>query len=235
MTTLASMQSASQTAKPTWLDRVSFPVNLDDESRAMLAGLPVVNAPARKVLFRAGDSVCGFVMIVSGRVGVYLTGASGREILLYDITPGETCVQSTLGLLGSQDFMGEAVAETDVEMVVVPKATFDRLLDRSPAFRHFVFNAFGERFGAVMSLLERVAFVKIEERLASILLKRAGPDGIVRNTHQDLATAIGSAREVVSRRLEAFRRKGLVELDRGEIRIADGEGLQNLITTQDLD
>jgi len=81
-----------------------------------------------------------------------------------------------------------------------------------------------------MQVLERVAFIKVEERLAAILIKRSDETGLVHNTHQELATAIGSAREVVSRRLELFGRKGLVTLERGNIRITDKAGLVKLIT-----
>ena len=209
-----------------WIGRAGFGPELDEPARAVLADQPSRRLPAGTVLFRPGDPICGFVIVVSGRIGIYLTGASGRDIRLYDINNGETCVQSTLGLLGNQDYAGEAIAETDIEVVIVQKADFVRLLDVSPAFRRFVFQAFAERFSSVMSVIERVAFVKIETRLAETLVERADADGIVRNTHQELATAIGSAREVVSRRLEAFRKKGLVELDRGEIRIADRDGTE---------
>ena len=79
-----------------------------------------------------------------------------------------------------------------------------------------------------MRVLEQVAFVKVEERLAAALIDRADGLGVVAATHQELATAIGSAREVVSRRLEALGTKGLVELDRGSIRIVDAKGLKRL-------
>ncbi len=216
------------TGPPPWIGTAHLALELDEPAHRVLAALPVTKIRAGSVMFRPGDPICGFVIVVSGRIGIYLTGASGRDIHLYDINAGETCVQSTLGLLGQQDYAGEAITESDVEVVIVPKSEFARLLDTSPAFRRFVFQAFAERFTAVMTVLERVAFVKIEARLAGVLLDRADLEGVVHHTHQELATAIGSAREVVSRRLEAFRKKGLVELERGEIRLADPAGLTKL-------
>ncbi|MEO1280934.1 MAG: Crp/Fnr family transcriptional regulator [Pseudomonadota bacterium] len=220
-------QNAPQSSV-SWLETAAILSDLEPGVREDLASLPVSRVEKGTVLFRPGDEVCGFVMIVSGQVGVYLTGVSGREILLYSITPGETCIQSTLGLLGTQDYNGEAIAETDLKIVVVPRTVFTNLLDTSPVFRRFVFHAFAERFSNVMAVLERVAFVKIEQRLAGILMQRADNEGRVVNTHQELATAIGSAREVISRRLETFARKGLVQLERGEIRIVDRPGLDRL-------
>ncbi len=211
-----------------WIDRATGIADLDSAARASLAPLRPLTLPQGKVLFRPGDPVSGFVLVLMGQVGVYLTGPSGREIRLYSVAPGETCVQTTLGLLGEQDYAGEAVTETAVELVLVPKSLFMELLASSSTFRSFVFRAFAQRLQTVMQVLEQVAFVKVEARLATVLLERAGGGDRVRATHQDLATAIGSAREVVSRRLERFGKDGLVALDRGEIRITDRPGLTRL-------
>lgn len=89
----------------------------------------------------------------------------------------------------------------------------------SVAFRHFVFRAFADRLGDLMFVLEQVAFVKVEQRLAHALLARADEEGHVALTHQELAVIIGTAREVVSRRLEALVSKGVVANERGQIRL----------------
>ncbi|QKV20470.1 Crp/Fnr family transcriptional regulator [Oricola thermophila] len=180
------------------------------------------------VLFRPGDMPAGFVLTVSGRVNVYLNSRTGRELLLYSIEPGETCVQTTLGMLGAQPYSGEAIAETDVVAVTVPPAIFDRLLTGSETFRRFVFRAFADRLGEMTHLLEMVAFVKVERRLAQWLLAQAGEDGAVRATHAEIASAIGSAREVVSRRLEALAGRGIVRLERGVVRIESARGLRQI-------
>lgn len=217
------------TAFANWIDRAPGLGDLDADTRRQLEAVRPITIPKGHVLFRPGDEVTCFGVLIGGRVDVYLTGATGREILLYSITPGESCVQSTLGLLGENDYSAEAVAETDVEAVMIPKSLFLSLLGNSERFRTFVFQSFAKRLQSVMQVLERVAFIRIEERLAAALLERADKDGVVRTTHQELATAIGSVREVVSRRLEVLSRKGLVALDRGTIRIADRAGLAALI------
>ena len=212
-----------------WIDRSIGLSELDPQAKKQLDGLRVITLPSGKVLYRPGDEVSGFVLVISGRVDVYMTGPSGREILLYSVTPGETCVQTTLGLLGEEDYSAEAVAETDIEIVVIPKPMFLELIASSASFRTFVFHAFASRLQSIMHVLEQVAFVRIEERLAAILLERSDGAGLVRNTHQELATAIGSAREVVSRRLELFVKKGFVTLERGNIEITSRSGLMRLI------
>jgi CRP/FNR family transcriptional regulator len=184
--------------------------------------------PKGAVLFRPGDTPSGFVLVLTGRIAVYLTGQNGREILLYTVSPGETCIQTTVGLVGSQVYSGEAVAETDLSLVSIPNGEFARLMDESPRFRQFVFRAFGERLSDVTHLLEQVAFVRIEQRLAGALLENADSQGLVLATHQELARRIGSAREVVSRKLEALARTGHVSTDRGHVRILDAGALRQI-------
>lgn len=209
---------------PDWTLRALGLEKLDPDARRALGRLSPQVLPAGHVLFRPGDPVAGFVMALSGRVGVYLTGPNGRELLLYSVTPGETCVQTTLGLLGEQHYTGEAIAETDISVVLVPKDMFIDLMAGSPPFRSFVFRAFAERLQTVMGVLEKVAFVTVEARLAQTLIERAR-DMQVHATHQELATMIGSSREVVSRRLEVLGRQGIVSQDRGMVKILDPEAL----------
>lgn len=204
-----------------WADQASFLADIDDEARRALEALKPMHVPARATLFRPGDAAQSFVILLSGRIGVYLTGRNGRELLLYSVTPGETCVQTTLGVLGGAPYTGEAVAESDLVAVMVPPAVFERLMASSPAFRAFVFKAFADRLGDLMFVLEQVAFVKVEQRLAHALLERADDEGRVTLKHQELAVVIGTAREVVSRRLEALASKGVVASERGQIRIIE--------------
>lgn len=198
-----------------------LPDGLDAATHEALAQLPLRQLPAGTVLFRPGEDASGFVLVRQGVIAVHLTGRSGREISLYDVAPGQTCVQTTLCLLGEVSYSAEAVARTPISLNVVPKPLFQRLLAESAPFRDFVFRALGARLSDVTNVLEQVAFVRIEARLAQELIRRAGPDGVVSATHQELAAAIGSAREVVSRRLEGLSKQQLVALERGQVRIVD--------------
>ncbi|MBL3566244.1 Crp/Fnr family transcriptional regulator [Rhodovulum sulfidophilum] len=210
-----------------WLARAEGLEGIEPEIAARLDMLPVSPLPKGQVLFCPGEAARGFTILLTGRVEVFLIGPTGREILLYAIEPGQSCVQSTLGLLGGEDYTGEAVTATDCEAVLVPKDRFLSLMDDSPVFRRFVFGAFAQRLQSVMALLERVAFQKVEGRLAADLLDRAA-GGAVHATHQEIATRIGTAREVVSRRLDALARAGMVRLDRGCVTIEDAQGLARI-------
>ncbi len=205
---------------------------LDAAARARLSRLQPAALSRGTPLFHPGEVARGFVVVLSGRIEVFLTGASGRDILLYAVEAGGTCIQTTLGLLGGEDYSGEALAATDCAIVLIPKAEFLALMDSSAAFRSFVFGAFAARMQGMMHVLERVAFQRIESRLAAALLDRAEGDRISA-THQELATAIGSAREVVSRRLEAFARSGLVVTERGAVLLRDRAALARLAAVRD--
>jgi len=200
---------------------------LTPDSLAQLERLLPMDVPKGTILFRPGETVKGFVIVLSGRVEVFLTGPTGRDILLYSVEPGQSCVQSTLGLLGGEDYSGEALTATEARVVLVPRNMFLRLIDDDPGFRGFVFEAFARRLQSMMHLLERVAFQRIECRLAQALLARAEEDR-VNATHAELAALIGSAREVVSRRLDALARRGIVALERGTVLILDAETLRQL-------
>lgn len=206
---------------PLWSHALGISEDIAENIRAELALLPLHRVEAGRVLFRPGDPARGFLVLVSGRIHIYLTGRNGRELLLYRVDPGESCLQTTLGLLGDAAYHGEGVAETDVEGYIIPPALFLRLMASSEGFRTFVFKAFATRLSDSLFVLEQVAFVKVEERLVRALLAEADSRGVVSATHQQLAVAIGSAREVVSRRLDALASAGLIALERGEIHILD--------------
>ncbi|MEZ5797300.1 MAG: Crp/Fnr family transcriptional regulator [Paracoccaceae bacterium] len=200
-------------------------MDLSDRARRALAALPPRDLPRGAVLFRAGDLAQGFVVVLSGRIEVFLTGPSGREILLYAVEPGQSCVQTTLGLMAGETYSGEAHVAEAAQVVLIPRGLFAELMDDEAGFRGFVLRAFAQRMADVTRLLEQVAFGRVEARLAATLLDLA-EGGAVLATQGELAARIGSAREVVSRRLEAFHRQGWVETDRGQVRLIDVAALR---------
>ena len=211
-----------------WITRFA----LSPASHATVAALPHRNLPAGTPLFHPGDPAKAFVVVLSGRIEVMLTGPSGREILLYAVEPGQSCIQTTLGLMGDEPYTGDAATATACEVVLIPKPLFHTLLDTEPGFRRFVLRAFGSRMADLTRLLERVAFGRVEQRLAQALLDLA-EGRLVQATHADLAARIGSAREVVSRRLESMARQGLLSTDRGTVTLIDHAALHRLAAAQD--
>lgn len=192
-----------------------------------------VNAPLQSDLKKLGqglrlrdgqmafdlDSTCNsFVMPLSGTIRVAKPSESGREILLYRLAPGDSCIITVSCLLGDTPFMACGVTEGDLWAVSIPKELFIRLLEQSRPFRTFVFRHFGQRLTQLTVLIEEVAFKNLDQRLAALLLAQ-GPS--IEATHQMLASELGSVREVVSRLLQDFKEQGAIELERGRITILD--------------
>lgn len=201
-----------------------------------LQSLPLRTLPAGTVLFGPGDLAQGFAVVRRGRIEVRLTAASGREILLYAVEPGQSCIQTTLGLLGDQPYSGAAIAVGEVEIALLPKATFLRMMDQDVGFRAAVLRAFGQRMADLTRVLEVVAFERIDQRLARALLDLAQGAGVVRATQAELAARIGSAREVVTRQLHAWAGAGWTRTARGQVQILNPAALRRLAaeTGQDL-
>ena len=203
--------------------------DLDAPARALLNTLSPVEVPKGAVLFCPGEAVKGYVVMLSGQVDVNLIGPNGRDILLYRVAPGQSCIQSTLGLLGGDAYTAEAMAETPARLVMIPRDVFFALLDSSPGFRRLVFGAFAERMQSMMQLIENVSFMSVEARLAALILDRSGPDGCLHMTQAEMATAIGTAREVVSRRLEKLAQTGCLSHERGVVTILNRKALNEVV------
>jgi CRP/FNR family transcriptional regulator len=217
-----------------WVDTISAGGScpISGAASSKLSGLPQLYLKKGTVLFRPGDGAEGFLVVLTGRIEVHLTGAAGREILLYAVEAGQSCVQTTLGLMGNELYTGQASASSDVRIVVIPRALFGELMDDEKGFRSFVLLALGRRIHDVTRILEQVAFESIESRLARALLDLS-QEGLVKATQAELATRIGSAREVVTRRLDTFKRLGWVETDRGTVRLIDCDALTRASLTWD--
>lgn len=191
-----------------------------------LSQLKVLSLPQGAVLFQPGQPVAGYAIILSGQVDVTLSAASGREILLYSVVPGQSCIQTTMGLLGEASYNAGAQTACPTQLVMVPRPLFTRLMNSTPSFRAMVFSAFAGRMGTMMELLEKVAFARVECRIAERLLALATGPGPVQLTQGELAAQVGTAREVVSRRLENWAQRGLVRTARGQIELCNRPALQ---------
>jgi CRP/FNR family transcriptional regulator, anaerobic regulatory protein len=211
-----------------WTGEAQELAALEPVARATLERLTPVEVARGTVLFRPGEAVKGYVIVLTGHVGVHLLGPNGRDILLYEVAPGQSCIQSTLGLLGGDDYSAEATVTAPTRLVLLPRPVFLELLDQSPAFRKVVFAAFAERMQAMMQLIETMSFMRVEARLAALVLERTDADGSLAITQAEVARAIGTAREVVSRRLDKLVRAGVIRAERGLIHIRDRAALEAL-------
>lgn len=183
----------------------------------------LLRLPAASVLFREHDACGGFPMVLRGRVRISRVLADGRELVLYEVGPGESCVLSTTCLLGDARYNAQGTCETDVELALLPRELFDRLVAEHPPFRSAVFNQFGERLVRLVELAEAVGFQRVEQRLAAALL---GIGSELRTSHERLAQRLGASRETVSRALKVLEGNGWIRLRRGAIEILQPQALR---------
>lgn len=182
-----------------------------------------IEVPSGTVLFESSSTCQAFPMPLTGAVRVTRTSASGRELQLYRVQPGESCIITSSCLLGNNAYPARGVAEGNFTAVVMPRALFSELIEQHQPFRAYVFNLFGERLAVLMQLVEEVAFRKLDQRLAALLLSK-GND--IHTTHQNLADELGSVREIISRLLKNFADQGMLELGREQIKIIDPDALR---------
>ena len=188
----------------------------------------VVAIPEGTVIFGPGKSPENLLLLLHGRVRVQQVSEAGREIVLYRVEAGQSCVLTTACLLAHQDYSAEGIAETDVRAVAIPRTVFDDLVSQSIAFRNFIFSAYSRRITDLFRVIEDIAFQRVDIRLAQRLLKLARGAERVKATHQQLSVEIGTAREVISRQLGEFQRRGLIGQSRGVVDLVDRTGLEKL-------
>lgn len=202
-----------------------------------LAGLPAPLAaevdrqagPARfgagQVLFDVGQACLALPLVLTGSIRVVKRAGSGREIRLYQVTPGEICIITLSCLLGAREYAATGIADSEVSGLALPRPLFMALLEGHAPFRERVFHLFAERLAGLMQLVEEVAFRKLDQRLAGLLLAQ-GP--LVQRSHQAMADDLGSVREIVSRLLRQFEEQGWVRLGRERVEVLDGPALARL-------
>jgi CRP/FNR family transcriptional regulator, anaerobic regulatory protein len=219
----------TSSALPDWTRYFPSLAQVDDPAGlAVLGDARPIQAPEGAVVFRPGSVCEHYLLVVEGSVRVQRTSSSGREIVLYRVQTGESCVLTTSCLLGGSRYSAEGICETGVEGIAIPSPRFMEGIEHSPGFRRFVFQGYGQRIAELMTLIDEVAFGRLNARLAHRLLELAHGADALQCTHQDLAVELGSAREVVSRALKDFERQGWVHLARGHIDLLDRDALRAL-------
>ena len=183
--------------------------------------------PAGSQIFAEHQPCQGFPLVVEGSIKVLKQAPSGRELLLYRVRPGGSCIITSSCLLGHTDYNARGIAESPLTLLAVPVPLFSRLMREHTPFRDFVFHLFAERISELMQLVEEVAFARLDQRLAKALLAREA--ATLNLTHQQLADELGSVREIVSRLLKGFAAQGLVSLGREQVTITDRDGLQKIL------
>ncbi len=181
--------------------------------------------PANKLVSSPGTCCEYYILVLKGSIRVQIITDSGREVVLYHVRPGNGCILTTTCLLSGDRFPAEGITDTETEVIALTPTEFQQALQ----FRSFVFSNVGQRLADVITRIEQLCSPAIDRHLAKILLTLSMPEsGPISVTHQELASELGTAREVVSRHLKQFELHEWVQLGRGTIRIKNRETLLSL-------
>ena len=190
----------------------------------------VVDRGKGTVLFDPGSNCGGMLLLDRGLVRVSRPGPKGRELTLYRVSPTQICVITVSCVLAGAPYPARGVVELDIHGVLLPISLFRRLSDETPVFRSYIFDSFSARLAELIDLASAVTFEHLDSRLAAFLLRKCETHRSkeLQVTHQDLASELGTVRERVSRLLESFEAEGIIELNRGRIRVVDCDRLSLL-------
>ena len=203
--------------------REHFPLLRQDPGllRDFVEAGQIVALPRSHQIYWQGDACQGIAFMLSGSIRVYKCSESGREISLYEIVPGETCILNASCIIGRQGYPANAITLADCTALLIPADKFRRLMEQHEALRIFIYALLGQRLAEIMELVEEVAFRRMDDRLRDYLLEKS-TNGTLRATHQTVANDLGTSREVVTRLLRDLEQRGEVHVSRNEISLLSG-------------
>jgi CRP/FNR family transcriptional regulator len=190
----------------------------------------VKQIPLGEYICWEGDACTHLALVLSGSVRVYKIGETGREITLYRIEQGESCILTASCILSQEYFPAMALVEQPAQAVLIPSFILRQWVQRYDVWRDYIFGLLSARLAAVIATVEEVAFRRVDLRLAEFLVKQTDRQRTITRTHQEIASELGTAREVISRILKDFEREQIIALARGTITIQDRPALLEKIS-----
>ena len=216
------------------LEKLPFWSSLSEPEKKTVKESAIVNHYERGSTLHGscdnGGSCLGMVTVLSGELRAYILSEEGREITLFRLQPGDSCVLAASCIISQIDFDTMITATGDADVLIIPAAVFGRLTNDNIHVRCYMYELATERFSSVMWVMQQILFYGFDRRLATFLLneyRRTGATSI-RMTQEQIAQNVNSAREVVARMLKQFALDGLIENQRGIIVLKDIGGLEKL-------
>lgn len=188
-----------------------------------------INMRQSSVIFTPGDSCKAFLILCSGSVRVELTAKSGREVMLYRIQPTEGCILTTSALLNNELYYAQGVTESDISAIAVSTEGFYKAIQYSQKFANFVLVDYAKRVSSIVRLVDRMATRNAMQDVCEYLTIHADRNNMVMTTQNHIASEIGTAREVVGRKLRHLVNEDVISVKRGKIFIEKPEKLNTFI------
>ncbi|MDA8440782.1 MAG: Crp/Fnr family transcriptional regulator [Peptococcaceae bacterium] len=195
--------------------------------------LAPVKLSAGACAFCEGSASASIPLLLKGTIKVMKTAKSGREVLLYRVKPGQTCIIMLSSALGDIPYPATAIVEQDVETLMIPVELYQHWLKHNAAVQSFTYQSLALRLSSVMALVEEIVFKRIDIRLMRFLLEHTSDrQAVLYLTHEELAAELGTAREVVSRLLKNMEGEHLLTLARGKIMLIKRDDIAKILQNQ---
>jgi len=217
--------------KPYYQEVLNFWDDLSDDQKELLKRSIIKRHFKKGEGLQSGSDNClGLFVLEKGQVRAFIVSENGREVTLYRLFERDICIFTASCLLKNISFDIFFEAEKETTAYLIPTYVYDKLKKESIAVQAFTNELMASRFSEVMWVMEQVLFMTLDKRLAIFLLEQSNIEGsdTIKITHEKIANHLGSAREVVTRRLKYFQNEGIVSLNRGVIRLTDREKLIQL-------
>jgi len=176
-----------------------------------------------EVILRESSYIKAIPIVLNGSIRVMRTEEDGRELLLYYIKAGESCIMSFLGGIHDDTSKINAVAEEKTELLLIPMDKISLLVKDFPEWLDYIFKLYHKRFEELLEVVDAIAFKKLDERILDFVKNKANltNSNVINLTHEQIANELGSARVVVSRLLKQLESEGVVELGRNKITLCN--------------
>ena len=204
--------------------------NLDPEAKTdFLTQVQHISLSAGQFVCLEGDVCHHLPLVISGSVRVYKIGETGREITLYHLEQGDSCIMTASCIISQKVFPAFALAETEIEAFTIPANSLRKWVTHNSIWQEYIFGLLSQRLANVIEIIEEVAFRRMDSRIASYLLNNVNSKiKTLQITHETIAQELGSSREVVSRILKNFEKQELLSLSRGKIELHNWEKLEKI-------
>jgi len=209
-----------------------FPIydKLSRKDQEMLSSLSVLRkVPQGSIVHNGGADCLGLLVIRSGQLRAYISSDEGREITIYRLFERDICLFSASCIMQNIQFDITISAEKETEFWIIPPKFYKDLMARDVEVANYTNDIMASRFTELMWLVEQIMWKSFDKRLAKFLVEEYYLEGaVLKMTHEQVASHLGTAREVVTRMLKYFQTEGMVKLTRGSIEIVDEVRLSDL-------
>lgn len=213
-------------------EKIEFYKELSDREKELLSqGISRRTFIKGEQIHGDGGECSGVLIVLKGKIRAYMLSEEGREITLYYLEEGETCIMSASCVMNCIAFEVHIEADSDVEVLQIASAAFSAIEKNNLKVANFALKLAVERFSDVMWAMQQLLFFSMDKRLAMYLYDETSKakTNVLFVTHEEIAKSLASAREVVTRLLQNFQKDGLVKLSRGEVTVLNKGGLAKIL------